>query len=60
MGYYRESKLLEKIESLQQEYTKIGTTPQRKYIIEQHILQLQRDVGRLGLTKEDQITPEKK
>jgi len=55
MAYYKESRLFDKIDDLQKEYTKIGTTPQRKYIIEQHIAQLQRDIQRLGLTEEDKI-----
>lgn len=59
MGYFRESKLLDKLNSLQEEYTKLGTTPARKLVIERHIAQLQRDVDRLGISEEDKITEKK-
>ena len=59
MGYFRESKLLDKVNSLQEEYIKVGTTPARKVVIEQHIAQLQRDISRLGITEEDKITEKK-
>ncbi len=60
MGYFKSSKLLEKLDSLQTEYEKLGTSPERKHIIEKHMEQLKRDVERLGIREEDKVGTEKK
>jgi hypothetical protein len=50
-----ESALITKLRNLNKEYENIDTTPERKYIIQEILKGVQRDLQRLGLKDDPEV-----